>query len=51
MKIKALVVAGHDQKLNIDDTNAKHKLELLCSGQMVTEIAVYILTDSAFHGS
>lgn len=51
MKIKALVVAGHDQKLSIDDSNAKSKVELLCGGQMVTEIAVYILTGSGFHGS
>jgi len=49
VKMKALVVARHDQKLSIDDANSK--LELLCGGQIVTEITVYILTDSAFHGS
>ena len=51
VKMKASVVAGHDQKLSIDDANAKSKLELLCGGQMITEITVYILTGSGFHGS
>lgn len=51
VKMKALVVAGHDQKLHIDDANAKSKLELLHGGQTVTKVTVYILTGSGFHGS